>query len=92
MSAIVQLWAMADGGLAQTVADRGLVQTPPAPSVSGTLAPQVGIKCWHHSSDQGVPTPGQKESDIMKVAGWAYQKAHRANFKQEGSYDLSSVF
>ena len=33
-----------------------------------------------------------KESNIMKVARWVYQKAHRDNFEQEGSYDLSSVF
>ena len=33
-----------------------------------------------------------KESDVVKVARWAYQKAHQANFEQEGSYDLSSIF
>ena len=33
-----------------------------------------------------------KESDVVKVARQAYQRAHRANFKQEGLCDLSSVF
>ena len=33
-----------------------------------------------------------KESDIVNVARWAYQKAHWAIFEQERSYDLSSVF
>ena len=33
-----------------------------------------------------------KESDIMKVARWAYHKAHWANFELEGSYNLSSIF
>ena len=28
----------------------------------------------------------------MKAARWAYQKAHWANFEQEGSYNLPSVF
>ena len=115
----------------QAVADRGLVLAAPIPSVSEMPAPQVGTKCWHHSLDQGVPTPRQdkeeaanindkpeecpcqkqkegrlaakalkepqreafsKESDILKVARQAYQKAHQVNFEQEGSCDLSSVF
>ena len=33
-----------------------------------------------------------KESDVVQVARWAYQKPHQANFEQEGSYDLSSIF
>ena len=33
-----------------------------------------------------------KESDVVKEARQAYQKAHQANFEQEGSYDLSSIF
>ena len=33
-----------------------------------------------------------KESDMVKVARWAYHKAQHANFKQEGLYDLSSMF
>ena len=28
----------------------------------------------------------------MKVARWIYQKAHQANFEQEGLYNLSSIF
>ena len=115
MSATTQLWA---------VVDRGLVLVASTPSVLGTPVPQVGIKCWCHSSDQGVPALRQdevyvayfdempkehphrkqkggrqagkalkepqkeafsKESDIMKAARWAYQKAHWANFEQEGS-------
>ena len=121
MLATTQLWA---------IADRGLVLTPPTPSVLGTPVPQVGGKCQHHSSDQGVPTPEgplqdeeeagnideepeecphrkhkegkalkdpqreafSKDSDVMKAARWAYQKAHGANFEQEESYDLSSIF
>ena len=47
MSATTQLKA---------IADRGLVPAPPTPSVSGTLASQVGAKCQHHSLDQGAPT------------------------------------
>ena len=121
MSATTQLWAMTDRGPAQTVADRGSVQTPPIPSVLGTLVPKPGVKCQCHSSDQGVPAPGQdeeevpdiddtpeecphkkwkdrrlagkalkeaqreafsKESDVVKVARWAYQKAHRTNVEE----------
>ena len=33
-----------------------------------------------------------KESDIVKVTRWAYQKAHWTNFEQEESYDLSCIF
>ena len=33
-----------------------------------------------------------KESEVLKVARWAFYKAHQPNFKQEGSYDLSSNF
>ena len=33
-----------------------------------------------------------KECDVIKAARWDYQKAHQANFEQEGSYDLSSIF
>ena len=33
-----------------------------------------------------------KESDIMKVTRQAYQKIHQANFEQEGSNNLSSIF
>ena len=33
-----------------------------------------------------------KECGIIKVARQVYQKAHWANFEQEGSYNLSSVF
>ena len=32
-----------------------------------------------------------QEVNIIKVARWVYQKAHQANFEQEGSYDLSSI-
>ena len=122
MSSTAQLWA---------VTDRGSVPVPPTQSALGTTVPQVGRKCWCHSSDQGVPTLRQdeeeaaniddmpkehpcrkqkegmlagkalkeaqreafsKESDMVKVARWAYQKVHWANFEQEGSYNLSSIF
>ena len=33
-----------------------------------------------------------KESNLIKAARWPYLKTHHANFKQEGSYDLSSIF
>ena len=33
-----------------------------------------------------------KELDVVKAARWVCQKAHPANFKQVGSYDLSSMF
>ena len=77
----------------QAIADRGLVQAPPTPSVSGTPVLQVGRKCWCHSSDQESQREAfSKESDIMKVARWVKQKTHWVNFEQEGLYDLSSVF
>ena len=52
MLATAQLWA---------ISDRGSVSAAPTPSVSGTPALQVGIKCQHCSSDQGVPTSRQDE-------------------------------
>ena len=33
-----------------------------------------------------------KQLDVVKVARWAYLKAHRTIFKQERLYDLSSMF
>ena len=46
MSATAQLWA---------VAGRGMVPTPPNPSVSETPMSQLGRKCSHCSSDQSAP-------------------------------------
>ena len=51
----------------QAVADSGLVQTPPTPSALGTPAPKMGSKCQCHSSDQGVPVPGQDEEKVGDI-------------------------
>ena len=99
--------------------------------MSGTPAPQLGEKCQHHPSNQGVPAPRQdkeevadldsipkecphkkrkdrrpvgkalkepwseafsKELAMVKAARQAYHNAHCTNFKQEGLYNLSSMF
>ena len=36
--------------------------------------------------------PSLKDSEVVRVAQWAYCKAHKAIFEKEGSYDLTSVF
>ena len=33
-----------------------------------------------------------KDSEVVRVTQWAYCKAHKVIFKQERSYDLTSVF
>ena len=58
MSAATQLWAVADGGLAQASS---------IPSVSEMPVPQMGAKHWCHSSDQGVPTLMQDEEEMVVI-------------------------
>ena len=59
---------------------------------------EVPKECLHrkHTEGKALKEPWRevfsKESDIMKVTRWAYQKAHWANFEQERSYDLPSIF
>ena len=33
-----------------------------------------------------------KESEVIKVARWAYYQTHHPSFEQEGSHNLSSTF
>ena len=54
LSAILRMSATAQ---LQAIAGRGLVPAPPTPSVLVTPVPQVGEKCWCHSSDQSAPAP-----------------------------------
>ena len=52
MSATAQLWTVVGGELAPATSN---------PIMSEMPVPQVGTKCWHHSSDQGVPLLRQEE-------------------------------
>ena len=59
---------------------------------------EVPGECPHrkHKEGKALKEPRKevisKGSDIIKAARCVYQKAHWANFEQEGSYDLSSIF
>ena len=56
----------------------------------------------HHKQKEGRPAAKalkepyweafSKELEVVKVARWAFFKAHWLNFEQEGSYDLSPTF
>ena len=109
----------------QALAGRELMPAASITSVSEMPAPLMGVKQWHHSSDQGVSTPRlgveeaveldeeqpchkqkegrpvasslkencwdafSKESELVRVARWAYYKTHQPNYKYKGSYNLS---
>ena len=59
-------------------------------------------ECSHKKQKKGRPAVKalkrphweafSKESEVMKMARWAYYKDHQPNSKQEGLYDLSSIF
>ena len=59
-------------------------------------------ECLHRKSQDGRPVAKalkepcceafSKESAVVKVARWAYFKTHWANFEEEGSHDLASIF
>ena len=55
MSATTQLWA---------VADRGPAPAASIPSVLEIPVPQMGTKCQHHFSEQGVPAPREEEEEM----------------------------
>ena len=52
---------------ATTMEDGGPAPAAPIPSVSEMPVPQVGTKCWHHSSDQGVPTLRLEEQETADL-------------------------
>ena len=49
------------------VADRGLAPVSSIPSVLEMPVPQMGAKCQHHSSDQGVPALRQEEGKLQTL-------------------------
>ena len=59
---------------------------------------ETSEECPHRKNKEGkaLTEPRKeafsKESNLIKVARLVYQKAHQANFEQEVSYNLSSIF
>ena len=80
MLATAQLWA---------VVDRWPAPAAPIPSVLEVPVPQVGAKCLHHSSDQGVPIPRQEEEEMAEIDDTS--KEHPCCKQKEGRLAVNAL-
>ena len=86
---LATILGMSVTGQLQAVADRELAPAASIPSILEMPSPQVGTKCWCHSSDQGMPTLRQDEEGMADIDDMPEE--HPCQKQNEGRLELKAL-